>query len=105
MPDKVLRDPGLQPERTLLAWGRTAGGMLLNTCVFFRLGWASNTSWVILVGIVLALITLLVFGWSLVRLRIHQRPCYQLSHWVQAVVATAIALCGLIPVLSWMLIN
>jgi uncharacterized membrane protein YidH (DUF202 family) len=37
--EPVPRDPGLQPERTALAWSRTGFALLVNALLALRAGW------------------------------------------------------------------
>lgn len=50
----MARDPGLQPERTALAWTRTAGGMLVNALLCLRAGYLADGAG--LVSLALALL-------------------------------------------------
>ncbi len=49
------RDPGLQPERTALAWNRTGLAMLVNALLALRTGWTSHQSPITVLGFVLLL--------------------------------------------------
>jgi uncharacterized membrane protein YidH (DUF202 family) len=46
-------DPGLQPQRTTLAWNRTALAVLVNALLMLRLGEQSNQRATTLLGIIL----------------------------------------------------
>jgi uncharacterized membrane protein YidH (DUF202 family) len=52
---KVLSpyDPGLQAERTALAWSRTAFAFLVNALLWLRAGLADDDSMLLLFGLVL----------------------------------------------------
>jgi uncharacterized membrane protein YidH (DUF202 family) len=52
---KVLSpyDPGLQAERTALAWSRTAFAFLVNALLWLRAGLADDDSMLLLFGVVL----------------------------------------------------
>ncbi|PZQ77654.1 MAG: DUF202 domain-containing protein [Variovorax paradoxus] len=39
-----MRDPGLQPERTTMAWTRTAAGLLLNAILNLRVGFVADST-------------------------------------------------------------
>ncbi len=59
-----VRDPGLQPERTALAWQRTSIGFVGAAMLFLR--WGTQHGPVVVVVTVLAA---LVAGWTFVRTR------------------------------------
>lgn len=49
----MIRDPGLQAERTAMAWTRTALAVLVNGLLSLRIGWASQSAGVMLLAIAL----------------------------------------------------
>lgn len=54
-PSVLPRDPGLQPERTALAWNRTGLAMLVNALLALRTGWTSHQAPITALGFVLLL--------------------------------------------------
>lgn len=54
-PQPLHRDAGLQPERTALAWGRTALAMVVASATFLR--WMPTHGWFAGTLVVLTLIT------------------------------------------------
>jgi uncharacterized membrane protein YidH (DUF202 family) len=46
-------DPGLQPERTALAWTRTALAIAVNALLSLRSGFVAGEPWLVAVGVLL----------------------------------------------------
>jgi uncharacterized membrane protein YidH (DUF202 family) len=63
------RDPGLQPERTALAWRRTALAMTVNAILVMRTGIASQARPLMAGGALLAAFALVLTGASVLRHR------------------------------------
>jgi uncharacterized membrane protein YidH (DUF202 family) len=53
----TARDPGLQPERTLLAWLRTLLAMGVNDCLVIRAGWMGGHGSLTIAGALLFTMT------------------------------------------------
>lgn len=56
-----VRDPGLQPERTALAWRRTASGLLLNAVLALRVGWIEDSAGLVVTSLALIVAAACVF--------------------------------------------
>lgn len=63
----MVRDPGLQPERTALAWSRTALAMLVNALILLRAGIVGGQA--VLAGIGLLLLAAAGLTQSVARAR------------------------------------
>ncbi|WP_371497908.1 DUF202 domain-containing protein [Kitasatospora sp. NBC_00374] len=63
------RDPGLQPERTLLAWGRTALLLTVDAMLILRTGLVSRQPGLTALGGLLAAAACGFFGYGLRRRR------------------------------------
>ena len=66
-------DPGLQAERTALAWTRTAAAVGVNALLTLRAGLTQDRPWVMRLGAVLLLAAIAVAIYSVVRR--HQLRC------------------------------
>ncbi|MGM3192884.1 DUF202 domain-containing protein [Dickeya dadantii subsp. dieffenbachiae] len=83
--DTPPRDPGLQPERTRLAWSRTAFVLLVNSVLLLKAGSMKSQPLMLAGGLFLLLMTLITYIWS--RLRLHALlrsgyPCTRQSMWM-----------------------
>lgn len=63
-------DPGLQPQRTALAWTRTAFAVFVNAFLVLRTGEQSGEMLIIALGIVLLVAGALIIGCGAWRLRL-----------------------------------
>ena len=92
----VVHDPGLQPERTSLAWTRTALAVLLNALVALRGAWTDGSAMLQATGGMLALAACAMYGYGVYRGRVllacegHAPHPHGLA-WVAALVLLACA--------------
>ncbi|PWC19866.1 DUF202 domain-containing protein [Brenneria roseae subsp. roseae] len=80
--DAAPHDPGLQQERTALAWSRTAFLLLVNSLLLLKAGLTLSSPGFISGGALLFLVTLAMYAWSAIRLRLILRshsPCSRFS--------------------------
>lgn len=96
-----VRDPGLQPERTALAWSRTAFVALLLSALLLRGGIVHHEPGLAWAGMALLIATGAMYGWSGWRLRMttsamtSAAPMTVSATWVMRATALIIALVGL----------
>ena len=96
------RDPGLQPERTGLAWSRTAFVTLLFSALLLRGGIVHHEPGLAWAGVILLIATGALYAWAGWRLRMaatsaltHGAPVTPASTWVIRITALVVALVGL----------
>lgn len=91
------RDPGLQPERTDLAWGRTALALVVAAAVFLR--WMPLYGW--FAGVLVATAALTALGITLARRRRYRRAVRGISQErMRADVRSALFLSAAVVVLA-----
>lgn len=59
----MASDPGLQPERTLLAWRRTSLGLIANGVLLIASGYGTSS---VRFGLGIVVLVLALFGWAAV---------------------------------------
>lgn len=84
-----IRDPGLQAERTALAWNRTALALLVNALLSLRIGWGRENAWVTLLAVALLAASgfLVAQGAWRRRVLLSVRPQIAPTHWAVAFTA------------------
>lgn len=68
-PAPLPRDPGLQPERTALAWNRTALAVAINAALVLRAGALGGSPLFVAVGVLLLLAAGAATAYSAIRKR------------------------------------
>lgn len=98
----VSRNPGLQAERTVLAWKRTALAMLGNALLVLRVGMQGNP-WLVVGALVLigAAVSLIFIGMRRSALLIRQNhSCSSAALFLMTTALTAVAACfGLVSLI------
>lgn len=94
------RDPGLQPERTALAWGRTALSLALNAILFLRSGLQEQHFGLLATGVSLCAGAAVVARMS-TRRRTELRDGFRAPPpWLMPLVAGLAAAAGLVAVVA-----
>ena len=96
-----VRDPGLQPERTALAWSRTAFVALLLSALLLRGGIVHHEPGLAWAGMALLIATGAMYGWAGWRLRMTTSamtgaaPVTVSATWVMRATVLVVTLVGL----------
>lgn len=67
-------DPGLQPQRTALAWSRTGLAVLVNALIVLRAGFQAEQPFIVALGFILlgaAMLSVVYGGWRMRHLGTH----------------------------------
>jgi uncharacterized membrane protein YidH (DUF202 family) len=101
--NEVGRDPGLQFERTTLAWSRSAFALLANGALILRIGAVGHTRAIEIVGLLVigAAAALFAFSWQRHRARTSPRqatPCLLVAGTAALAVSAGVA--GLTAVIA-----
>ena len=91
------RDPGLQAERTALAWNRTGLAVLVNALLALRSGWTAREAPITALGFVLLLASgaIVVYGaWRRRQLLSGRGVLAPSAHAVAAVAAVTLLACA-----------
>lgn len=92
----MARDGGLQPERTALAWSRTAHGALVNALVLLRAGVVDARRELVATGLLLLVAAGLTYGFARARRRAlaHGGACAALPASAALGIAAMTGLCS-----------
>lgn len=92
----MICDPGVQPERTALAWGRTGLAVTVNAVLVLRAGLMTEYPWLVALAIVLFLAAagaMACGSWRARQLRSPARPAATAPWLIAATVAVALLAC------------
>ena len=91
MAGSPIRDPGLQAERTSLAWSRTAASLLLNALLALRAGYIGGSAFVVVLALAMVLTAVGTFLYARHRRRTLLGSALDIDVPTAAVVAISVA--------------
>ncbi|MDY4373072.1 DUF202 domain-containing protein [Pectobacterium carotovorum] len=100
----TTRDPGLQPQRTGMAWSRTLFVMLINSLLCFRLSMVDDSRAVFACAILLLCVSALMSVLAILRYRFNascQPVLSRASHGLIVLTSSSIAITALVLLLHF----
>ena len=100
----TTRDPGLQPQRTGMAWSRTLFVMLINSLLCFRLSMVNDSRVVFAYAILLLCVSALMSVLAIVRYRFNaycQPVLSRVSHGLIVLTSSSIVITALVLLLHF----
>ncbi|URG50197.1 DUF202 domain-containing protein [Pectobacterium quasiaquaticum] len=101
---ETTRDPGLQPQRTGMAWTRTLFVMLINSLLCFRLSMADDSRAVFACAILLLCVSALMSALAILRYRFNARcqpVLSRVSHGLIVLTSSSIVITALVLLLHF----